>query len=368
MNKGAPASRFVRNAWYVAAWQSELDALPYAATIIGEPVVLYRKRDGSAVALADMCPHRFAPLHRGKIVDDEIECGYHGLRFAASGRCVHNPVGGGAIPSAARLISYPVIERDQLVWIWMGDPARADPACIADFAWLRDHQSYVMTGAHSMQQALGYELIIDNLLDLTHGAFLHPTTLGSEALARGTAKVRQVGNRIHYDRWNPDGEPATLFTLSGAATKGEPVDFWNDMRWDPPGAFYLEVGVTKPGRPREEGSFMGSVHILTPQTETSTVYRWMLFRNFAMDSAEVTASIERLVEYAFREEDEPMLTAVQKRMAGRDFWDMRPLLLSSDKAAVLARRTLARLIEADASLALHQGNVPAASPGMPSSS
>jgi vanillate O-demethylase monooxygenase subunit len=140
------------------------------------------------------------------------------------------------------------------------------------------------------------------------------------------------------------------------------------MRWDPPGAFYLEVGVTKPGRPREEGSFMGSVHILTPQTQTSTVYRWMLFRNFAMDSAEVTASIEKLVEYAFREEDEPMLTAVQKRMAGRDFWDMRPLLLSSDKAAVLARRTLARLIEADASLALHQGNVPAASPGMPSSS
>jgi hypothetical protein len=56
-----------------------------------------------------------------------------------------------------------------------------------------------------------------------------------------------------------------------AATKGEPVDFWNDMRWDPPGAFYLEVGVTKPGRPREEGSFMGSVHILTPETEASTV-------------------------------------------------------------------------------------------------
>jgi vanillate O-demethylase monooxygenase subunit len=219
-----------------------------------------------------------------------------------------------------------------------------------------------------MQQALGYELIMDNLLDLTHGAFLHPTTLGSEALARGTAKVRQVGDRIHYDRWNPDGEPATLFTLSGAARKGEPVDFWNDMRWDPPGAFYLEVGVTKPGCPREEGSFMGSVHILTPQTETSTVYRWMLFRNFAMDSAQVTESIEKLVEYAFREEDEPMLTAVQNRMAGRDFWDMRPLLLSSDKAAVLARRTLTRLIEAEVSLALQQGNVPAASLGMPSSS
>src|SRR6266403_27981 len=339
---GGAAARFVRNAWYLAAWQSELVARPYAAQVIGEPIVLYRKRDGSAVALSDMCPHRFAPLHRGRIVDDAIECGYHGLRFAASGACVHNPVGGGAIPSAVRVTSYPVIERDGLVWIWMGDPDRAEPARVPDFPWLNDHHTYVMTAARTMHQPLGYELIIDNLLDLTHGAFLHPTTLGSEALARGTATVRQVGDRIHYDRWNPNGEPATLFTISGAATKGESVDFWNDMRWDPPGAFYLEVGVTKPGRPREEGSFMGSVHILTPETEASTVYRWMLFRNFAMDRPDVTDSIEKLVEFAFREEDEPMLMAVQNRMAGRNFWEMRPLLLPSDKAAVLARRTLAR--------------------------
>lgn len=334
---------FIRNAWYVGAWDNEVGDAPLAARIIDQPIVLYRKRDGSVVALSDTCPHRFAPMHRGKIVGNAIQCGYHGLVFDESGACVHNPVGEGTVPRAVRLASYPVVAKNMLLWVWMGDPEKADVRTIPDFGWLDDHETYVMTQTHAMRQPIGYELIIDNLLDLTHGAFLHPTTLGTEALARGTATVTQVGDRIDYNRWNPNGEPATLFTLAGAATPGEPVDFWNDMRWDAPGAFYLEVGVTKPGRPRDEGSFMGSVHILTPESETSTVYRWLLFRNFATESAEVTKSVEDLVEYAFRNEDEPMLAAVQARMAGRDFWEMKPLLLPSDKAAVLARRTLDRL-------------------------
>lgn len=334
---------FIRNAWYLAAWESELGDTPLPVKIIGEPVVLYRKTDGGIVALSDTCPHRFAPMHRGKIVGDGIQCGYHGLEFDPSGACVHNPVGHGVVPRAVRLTAYPIFARDRLLWIWMGEPDRADPSKIPDFHWLSDTDSFVMTGTHSMRQPIHYELIVDNLLDLTHGAFLHPTTLGTEALARGTATVEQDGDRIDYNRWNPNGEPATLFTLAGVATPGVPVDFWNDMRWDAPGAFYLEVGVTAPGKDRSEGHFMGSVHILTPESATSTVYRWLLFRNFAKDSEEITRSIEELVDYAFRQEDEPMLAAVQERMAGRDFWEMKPLLLPSDKAAVLARRTLDRL-------------------------
>jgi len=334
---------FIRNAWYVAAWDNELGDTPLAVRIIDEALVLYRRRDGSAVALSDTCPHRFAPMHRGRIVDDVIQCGYHGLLFDAGGACIHNPVGEGSVPRAARLASYPVVAMNMLLWVWMGDRDKADPRAIPDFGWLDDQATYVMTPTHAMRQPIGYKLIIDNLLDLTHGAFLHPTTLGTEALARGTATVTQAGDRIHYNRWNPQGEPATLFTIAGAAKAGEPVDFWNDMRWDAPGAFYLEVGITQPGRPREEGSFMGSVHILTPESATSTVYRWLIFRNFAKDNAEITRSIEDLVDYAFRKEDEPMLIAVQESMAGRDFWDMKPLLLPSDKAAVLARRTLDRL-------------------------
>jgi phenylpropionate dioxygenase-like ring-hydroxylating dioxygenase large terminal subunit len=338
---------FVRNAWYVAAWQSEVGAQPFAATIIGEPVVLFRGADGGIRALEDMCPHRFAPLHRGSVVGDAIQCGYHGLTFDGTGRCVHNPVGGGTIPNAARLRAYPVVERDLIVWLWMGDPARADPAAIPDFAWLTNGEAYVFTDQHVMVQPVGYELIVDNLLDLTHGAFLHPTTLGNATLARGTAEVRQVGQRIHYDRWNPAGNPVALFQAAGVAGANDIVDYWNDMRWDPPGAFYLEIGITPTGQSREEGVRMGTVHLLTPIDETTTIYRWVIFRNFAKEDGEITHQIEKLVEYAFREEDEPMLRAVQERMAGKDFWEMSPLLMPGDKAAVLARRTLRRLLDAD---------------------
>ncbi|MDA5194220.1 aromatic ring-hydroxylating dioxygenase subunit alpha [Govanella unica] len=345
-------TQFIKNAWYVAAWSSEIIDAPQLAKIIGEPLVLFRKTDGEIVALSDTCPHRFAPLHMGKVIDDVIECGYHGLRFGASGKCVHNPVGNGAIPSAARVRSFAVVERDSLIWVWMGAAELADPGKIIDFPWLNDRDNLCMTADHSMHQSIYYELIIDNLLDLAHGAFLHPTTLGSEAVMKGKTKIRQDGDRIYYDRWNPDGEPATLFTLTGAVQPGTRVDYWNDMRWDAPGNFYLEVGVTETGCPRDKGHYMGSVHLLTPVDEETTIYRWILFRNFAKSDDGITKSLEALVNVAFRQEDEPMVKAVHQRMAGRDFWDMEPLILPGDKAAILARRTISRLLESEADLLL----------------
>lgn len=265
--------RFVLNAWYVAAWEAEVADTPYPATIIGEPVVLFRDTAGAVHALADMCPHRFAPLHRGTIDGDAIQCGYHGLSFDGSGACVRNPVGNGVVPRSAKVRRYPTDQRDGLIWIWMGDPDEADHTPIADFPWLGEDGDYVFTARHRMEQPVGYELIVDNLLDLTHGAFLHPTTLGNEALARGTAKIRQVGDRIHYDRWNPDGEPITLFQAAGAANADDRVDYWNDMRWDPPGAFYLEIGIVPVGGDRKDGARMGTVHLLTPVDETALLQK-----------------------------------------------------------------------------------------------
>lgn len=339
--------KFIKNTWYVAAWDSEVGDEPVPVRILGERIVLFRKQDGSVRALSDICPHRFAPMHRGKIIGDTIQCGYHGLVFDETGACARNPVGEGAVSGVVRLVPYPLVAKNTLLWIWMGDPTAADESKIPDFSWLDQQDTYVKTPDRALRQPIGYQLIIDNLLDLAHGAFLHPTTLGTDALLDGDVTVEQTGDRIDYNRWHPNGEPNTLFTLAGAAKAGEPVDFWNEMRWDAPSSFYLEIGVTKPGRPRKEGSFMGSVHILTPESETSTVYRWLLFRDFAKENSEMTKAVEDLVEYAFRHEDEPMLLAVQDIMDGRDFWEMKPLLLPGDKAAVLARRTLDRLVAAE---------------------
>jgi len=90
---------FLRNAWYVATWSRELsDQAALQRTLLGESIALFRDSQGQPVALANQCPHRFAPFSGGKIRGDAIECPYHGLRFDRSGRCVHNPHGDGRIP------------------------------------------------------------------------------------------------------------------------------------------------------------------------------------------------------------------------------------------------------------------------------
>src|SRR5262249_39713320 len=112
---------YLRNAWYVAAWSDDLgDGGVHGKTILKEPVVLYRKGDGDVAARQDRCPHRFAPLSMGKVINgDRIQCPYHGLEFGPSGACALNPHGTKNIPPRARVRSYPVLEKHKAIWIWM---------------------------------------------------------------------------------------------------------------------------------------------------------------------------------------------------------------------------------------------------------
>ena len=125
---------YLRNVWYVAAWDHEVPAdRPLARTILGERLVFFRDADGRPQALFDRCPHRFAPLSMGKVVDGCIQCPYHGLQFGGDGACTRNPHGSGLIPKAAQVRSYPVVERWSVLWIWIGDAAQADPELIPNF-------------------------------------------------------------------------------------------------------------------------------------------------------------------------------------------------------------------------------------------
>ena len=184
-NDGARGRReegqmFLRNYWYVAATDSEIGRKPLARTILNEPVVFFRTEDGTPVAFEDRCVHRHLPLSMGRLVGDRLQCHYHGLQYDTAGRCVRIP-GQDQIPSTAKVKSYPVVERHRWVWIWMGDPALADPAKITDFHWLDDPD----WGAKSsyLHVKSNWQLVVDNLLDLTHLAFVHETTIGNAALA-----------------------------------------------------------------------------------------------------------------------------------------------------------------------------------------
>jgi phenylpropionate dioxygenase-like ring-hydroxylating dioxygenase large terminal subunit len=157
---------FLRNSWYVAAWDREIGRPPLARMILGEPIVFYRQEDGRPVALEDCCCHRHLPLSLGRLEGDTLRCGYHGLRFDAGGRCVEIP-GQAQIPPDAAIRSYPLVERLNWVWIWMGDPKRADPELIPNW-WWADHPDWACAKPDMLPVACNCQLINDNLLDVTH--------------------------------------------------------------------------------------------------------------------------------------------------------------------------------------------------------
>ena len=109
---------FPRNCWYVAAHAHEITDQLFARTFLNQPVILWRMADGSIGALEDRCPHRLVPLSTGKTVNGLVECGYHGLRFDATGNCAFVP-GQDRAPQNAGVRTFPVAERHGLIWIYM---------------------------------------------------------------------------------------------------------------------------------------------------------------------------------------------------------------------------------------------------------
>ena len=129
MASNAHVDRYLRNCWYAIGWSDELGAQPLGRALLDQRVVLWRGEDGSPIAMRDRCPHRLAPLSRGKCVDGTIACGYHGLRFNAQGVCVHNPFSERISPNL-KVATLSVREHQAMLWIWPGDPSRAE--CGAD--------------------------------------------------------------------------------------------------------------------------------------------------------------------------------------------------------------------------------------------
>ena len=167
---------FLRNSWYVAAWNHELiDGRKLARTILERPIVLYRGASGKVVALDDRCCHRAAPLSMGRIEGDDIRCMYHGMKFDPGGKCIQIP-GQDMIPPKLGVRSYPVVERYNLIWIWTGDAEKADPNLIVDYPPLADPKWRGLPGY--MHYKANWLLIVDNLSDFAHLAFVHTHTLG----------------------------------------------------------------------------------------------------------------------------------------------------------------------------------------------
>ena len=324
---------FVRNLWYVAAWGSEITDNLLGRTIIGEPVLLYRN-NMDIVAIGNACPHRFAPLSAGRRCEDgSIECPYHGLRFDHTGACTKNPHEQGRIPTNTAVPAYPVVERYGIVWIWMGDASRADETRIPIFDQLTSPSYRTITG-HMMINA-NYELVADNLLDQSHAQFVHPRFFKANVL-EVKQEVVQDGNTVTSRRWIPNIKAPYVYNRL-LPDPDQIVDHWMGVRWDAPGLHRLDVGVTAPGRPKEEGLRREGAHLLTPETDKTTHYFFSSSRNYKLVDAAEDQALMEWQRIGFTEEDKPMIEAVQNMMGDRSLKEMKPVMLSTDTAAIKAR-------------------------------
>lgn len=332
---------YLKNAWYAAGWSHELNDAPVALTVHDQPIVLYRSESGEAHALFDTCPHRFAPLSRGRVKGDRIICGYHGLEFNGAGSCVRNPHGKGVVPKALSVPSYPLVERYGMIWVWMGEAEAADPAKLPALPILEDPDFSWVHG--SVHVDANYELVIDNLLDLSHVEFLHPF-LASEGNSERTAfRAEQKGDEVssYYD---VQGEPVSgLFQLLWEGQE-QIANMLAYMHWQAPSYLFLETGMSTGDEVGKSDPRIPTVHLLTPETEDSTRYFWCAGRNKLHEDENISGMLRFGIQTAFENEDEPMIKATRSRMNSNDLFAHRPALLPIDEAGVRARRVLARLI------------------------
>ena len=338
---------FLRNAWYAAVWSNDLTDRPIGRTFLDDKVVLFRNASGQAAALVDCCCHRAAPLSKGEVTGEYLACGYHGLKFDVTGQCVAVP-GQQHVPRGAKVRSYPVHEKWNVVWIWMGDPAKADPSGIPDLHWLADPKWTATPGYIHLKS--NYQFVIDNLLDLTHVTYVHKNTLaGDPREATTPTKTERLPDGVRVGRWMLDFLPPPLFAKAGNF-KGN-VDRWQFATWKPPSIVYLDVGCAKAGTgapegDRSQGISIWSSHLITPESEHSSHYMFCYARDFSVGDPDMSKLLYEGSRATFLE-DVDMLEGVQANRTGGSLEGL--IDVGADAAQLQARRMLSGMISAEQS-------------------
>ncbi len=332
---------FVCNAWYVLGWSTEIGSGLLARRILNEPVVAFRKRDGQAVALLDRCAHRLVPLSMGKVVNDTLQCGYHGMQYDCTGACVHVP-GQTRIPSSAQVRSFPTEERYGAVWIWMGDPALADPAKIIPVKRYGDDGWAVVWGAPQYHRS-NYLNIVENLQDPAHTTYVHPSTIGNPASSEVPTTIEESDDHIAASRWTLNAEPPPVDksngNFEGLTDRCQRYNFY------PPCVSRVDVVTMDAGQEHTEENMDGglrafSYKFLTPETDKTTHFFWMHVRNFGVGDKDLEARLVPAMAATF-EEDNVIVTAMQRE---QDAAGVRQYTwLAIDAGPTRARRMIEKL-------------------------
>ena len=340
-------SIFPKNTWYVAATSDEVPAdKPFGRQICNERVVLYRAQEGRIAAVEDFCPHRGAPLSLGFVREGTLVCGYHGLEMGCDGKTTAMP--GQRVRGFPAIKSYPVEERHGFIWIWPGDPVKADAALIPQMPW-HDNPDWAYGGGLYHVKA-DYRLMIDNLMDLTHETYVHANSIGQAEIDETPCKTENVGdNEVVTSRYM-DGVEAPPFWKMALRNNGladeVKVDRWQVCDFTPPSHVMIEVGCAHEGHggyhaPDDKKVYSVVVDYITPETDTSMWYFWGMARRFNPGDANLTKLIREGQGKIFGEDME-MLELQQRNLSA--YPERKLLMLNIDSGGVKSRRILDRII------------------------
>ena len=351
MQKAQINNSFPLNAWYVMAWDVEIKPALFARKIANKPLVAYRKANNEVVVLDDACWHRLVPLSKGHLKNDEVVCAYHGLVYNADGRCTHMPSQETINPSAC-VKSYPVVEKHRFVWVWMGDPAKANPDLVPDMHWNKA-PNWAGDGK-VIRVKCNYKLVVDNLMDLTHETFVHAGTIGDIHVAESPFETTYNENTVTVTRWMLDIVPPSFWQtqLSKKTDYDGKVDRWQIITFQPPCTVNIDVGVAPTGTGAPEGNRNEGVNgfvlnTITPETEDTCHYFWAFARNYALDDQSVTIDTREGVSAIFRQ-DEEVLEAQQ--LAITENPDKVFYNLHIDSGAMWSRKLTDKMIEKENSI------------------
>jgi phenylpropionate dioxygenase-like ring-hydroxylating dioxygenase large terminal subunit len=293
------------NNWYVAASVEEIGDAPLRVRMLGCDFVLFRDGSGAVACLSDVCCHRGGSLSRGKIVNDCVQCPYHGWEYAADGRVQRIPPLGDdiKIPGRARIDSYPVQERYGLVWVFLGDMSESRrpelPELLPEYG---DEDRWRMTRSQR-DWNVHWARLKENLADSSHLYIVH--TFGKHLPAKTDVwevEETEWGIRIpQIYAVTPNADSETAVNAPQAEERRDHSDI------------LIEVSVI--GMIQKNTQLMASGYdqiiwnALTPIDATHTRHFTLHFRNFQAEPEHDDAMIKTL-DWGF-DEDEAILDHLQ---------------------------------------------------------
>lgn len=332
---------YLYNQWYATCWASDLGTDLLERSLLDESIVIYRTRAGNPVGLSNRCAHHHFPLSKGRIIDDRVECGYHGFTFDCTGVCTRIP-GQVRIPEKVRVRSYPVVERWKWIWVWMGDPSLADESKIPNFYWL-DHPDWEAVG-DSLELNARHKFLNENLLDLTHVEFVHRGSIGAQDLSEFPIETSVRDGKVFVSRTMNSIEAPPLFVKTMGLSNR--IDRWQVEEFQPPCYHIVHVTAGEVGSSPDESCQYKVLNAVVPEKNNRTKYLWAVCRNYRRDEKWISDYLREAVQSVFMED--VMICEEQERVLATLNSSQEEMLVRMDAGITRARRILLKMKEEEA--------------------